>query len=148
MSIRPMRCTDLAAVCAMMGKLTNEPDYDFSDEHVFVWEENDGSLGGFASVSLRPWAQGCDSEPCPYVEGWYVEPDLRRRGIGAALMRAIEAWCVEHGYAELGSDAKLTNAVSLQAHATLGFEPTLRVQYFRKRLSARRNPRETRFIET
>jgi aminoglycoside 6'-N-acetyltransferase I len=137
MSVRPMSCTDRAAVCAMMTKLLpNEPDYDFRDEHVFVWEEKDGSLGGFASISIRAWADGCDSEPCPYVEGWYVEPQLRHRGIGTVLIRAIESWCVEHGYSELGSDAELTNAASMQAHVALGFEPTLQVQYFRKRLSA------------
>src|SRR5262245_967743 len=136
MSVRPMRSTDEAGVRAMMHKLCpEEPNYDFHDEHVFVWERQDGSLGGFASVSIRPWAEGCSSEPCAYVEGWYVEPDLRCHGVGTALMRAIEVWCVEHGYTELGSDAEITNAPSLRAHATLGFEPTLRLQYFRKKLS-------------
>jgi hypothetical protein len=50
-------------------------------------------------------------------------------------MRGIEAWCVEHGYTELASDAGLTIETSLQAHVALGFEPTLRVQYLRKMLS-------------
>lgn len=44
-------------------------DYDFSDERVLVWERESGDLGGFVSFSLRPWAEGCDSTPVPYIEG-------------------------------------------------------------------------------
>jgi hypothetical protein len=53
--------------------LTLWPDsgaYDFSDETVFVWQCPDRKLSGFASVSVRPWAEGCDAAPVPYVEGW------------------------------------------------------------------------------
>ena len=52
-------------------------------------------------------------------------------GLGRA---AVERWCVERGHQELGSDADLANEGSLGAHAALGFEPTLRLQFFRKRL--------------
>jgi aminoglycoside 6'-N-acetyltransferase I len=121
MTVRAMLPTDLAD--------------DFKDETVFVWERPGGRLGGFASLSLRPWAEGCESTPVPYVEGWWVAPDLRRQGIGRALFGTIERWCQERGYAELGSDAEIDNAVSLRAHTTLGFEPTLRLQFFRKRLT-------------
>ena len=72
--------------------------------------------------------------PVPYVEGWWVASDLRRSGVGRALIEAIEQWCRANGYAELGSDVELDNAPSLAAHAALGFEPTLRLQFFRKRV--------------
>ena len=108
--------------------------YDFADETVLVWEEESGALDGFISFSLRPWAEGCDSSPVPYVEGWWVAPERRRAGVGRALVTAVERWCREHGYRELGSDVELDNDVSLRAHAALGFEPTQRVQFFRKRL--------------
>ena len=120
---------------AMMRALWPGGDeYDFSDEHVFVWERPDGALGGFVSFSLRPWAEGCTAMPVPYIEGWWVEPDLRRSGVGRALFAAVEQWCRENGFHELGSDVELRNDVSLQAHAALGFEPTLRLQFFRKDL--------------
>ena len=108
--------------------------YDFSGETVFVWERDGGELGGFVSFSIRPWADGCDSTPVPYIEGWWVAPDLRQAGVGRALVMAVEAWSRDHGYVELGSDVELDNAVSLRAHAAMGFEPTLRLQFFRKRL--------------
>jgi aminoglycoside 6'-N-acetyltransferase I len=77
---------------------------------------------------------GCDSAPVPYIEGWWVAPELRRAGVGRALVGAVEQWCKEQGFDELGSDVELDNDVSLRAHAALGFEPTLRLQFFRKRL--------------
>ncbi len=136
MSVRAMRPDEVPEVTEMMRTLWPGGDsYDFSDETVFVWERENGGLGGFVSFSLRPWAEGCESAPVPYIEGWWVAPDLRRAGVGRALVAAVEQWCREAGYGELGSDVELDNTVSLRAHAAMGFEPTLRVQFFRKRLT-------------
>ncbi len=135
MPARLMRSEELPDVTEMMRTLWPGGDsYDFSDETVYVWERDDGGLGGFVSFSLRPWAEGCDSTPVPYIEGWWVAPQLRHAGVGRALVAAVERWCREEGYDELGSDVELDNTLSLQAHAALGFEATLCVQYFRKRL--------------
>jgi aminoglycoside 6'-N-acetyltransferase I len=115
---------------------TSDP-YDFSDESVFVWQRHDSpSLGGFISFSVREWAEGCESAPVPYIEGWWVAPDLRGTGVGRALVLAVERWSLEHGHTELGSDVALDNEASLRAHAALGFAPTLRLQFFRKRLES------------
>lgn len=117
----------------MMAALLGEDGpYDFSGETVFVWERATDGLGGFISVSLRPWAEGCGSEPVPYIEGWWVAPDLRGAGVGRKLVAAVEQWCRKQGFMELGSDVELDNIASLQAHAALGFEPTIRLQFFRK----------------
>ena len=135
MTVRAMLPEELPAVAAMMQALWPEADaYDFSDEHVFVWPRSAGGLGGFISFSLRPWAEGCEAQPVPYIEGWWVAPDLRQSGVGRALVAAMEAWCVANGHDELGSDVEIDNEISLRAHAALGFEPTLRLQFFRKRL--------------
>lgn len=139
MAVRPMRADELSDVVAMMQALWPAAgDYDFGDESVLVWARPTGGLGGFVSYSLRPWAEGCESTPVPYVEGWWVAPDLRRTGVGRSLIEAVERWCRDHGYHELGSDVEVANAVSLEAHAALGFEPTERVQFFRKRLGKAR----------
>lgn len=138
MAVRPMRPDDQPTVVAMMQSLWPAAgDYDFSDETVLVWERSDGSLGGFISWSLRAWAEGCESTPVPYIEGWWVAPDLRRSGVGRALVGAVEEWCRGHGHAELGSDVEVENTVSQRAHAALGFEPTLRLQFYRKALDRR-----------
>jgi aminoglycoside 6'-N-acetyltransferase I len=102
-------------------------------ECVFV-AERDGVLVGLLELSLRPYADGCDSSPVPFIEGWYVAPEARRKGVGGALVRAAEEWAVAHGYNEMASDALLDNRVSEHAHAALGFEEVERAIRFRKSL--------------
>lgn len=89
---------------------------------------------GFLELGLRPYANGCDSMPVPFVEGWYVEADARRRGVGRLLLEAAEEWSRNRGYAELGSDTQLWNDASLDAHTACGFSETERVIYLRKKL--------------
>jgi aminoglycoside 6'-N-acetyltransferase I len=136
MAVREMRQDDLPRVREMMGALCpGEDAYDFSHETVFVWDDGSGCPVAFISVSIREWANGCDSNPVPYIEGWWVAPELRNRGVARSLLRAAERWCRDHGHSELGSDAELHNGISLRVHEALGFEPTLRLQHFRKHLS-------------
>ncbi len=53
---------------------------------VFVAVRDDGSACGFVEVGERSYAEGCESSPVPYIEAWYVDPDVRRRGVGRALL--------------------------------------------------------------
>ena len=98
---------------------------------VFIAEEHN-TLAGFLEFGLRSVAEGCTSSPVPYVEGWYVDADWRRRGVGRALMHAAEAWSRARGYTELGSDTEEVNRLSRAAHAALGFEEVETLVVFRK----------------
>ena len=98
---------------------------------VFVAEDQ-GKIVGMLELSLRPYADGCDSSPVPFIEAWYVAEDARRSGIGSALVRAAEQWARENAYTEMASDALLDNDVSHWAHAALGFEEVERAIRFRK----------------
>ena len=89
---------------------------------------------GFAELSLRAYAEGCETSPVGYLEGWYVDPDVRRRGIGAALVRAGEEWARGRGYSELASDALLDNVTSHRAHEAIGFVEVERAVRYRKAL--------------
>lgn len=101
---------------------------------VFVAERSDGGLCGFVEASIRPFAEECSSGAVGYLEGWYVDPDARRQGIGKKLVEAAERWAAAQGCTEMASDARLTNTVSHEAHTALGFEETDRLVLFRKRL--------------
>jgi aminoglycoside 6'-N-acetyltransferase I len=98
---------------------------------VFVADDAEGRPVGMLEMSLRSCADGCVSMPVPYVEGWYVVPAMRRRGVGGALIRAAAAWARDHGYTELASDTQLWNEDSARAHRALGFEEVERAIHFR-----------------
>lgn len=100
---------------------------------VFV-AERDGAIVGMLELSLRLYADGCNSSPVPFVEGWYVAETARRGGVGGALVRAAEQWALDNGYREMASDALLENTGSERAHKALGFEEVERAIRFRKEL--------------
>jgi aminoglycoside 6'-N-acetyltransferase I len=105
------------------------------DATVLMAEQPDGDgLAGFAEVGARPFADGCDTSPVAYLEGWYVDPDMRRQGVGAALIHAAEVWAREQGYREFASDALLDNADSQRAHESLGFIEVDRAVRYRKKI--------------
>lgn len=47
---------------------------------------------GFAELSRRAYAEGCETSPVGFLEGWYVAPAYRRQGVGRALVLAAESW--------------------------------------------------------
>jgi aminoglycoside 6'-N-acetyltransferase I len=89
-------------------------------------------LAGFAEVGTRSVADSCETSPVAYLEGWYVDTDMRRQGVGAALVRAAEAWARAKGLKEFASDTQLANTESQQAHAALGFTEVERHVAYRK----------------
>ncbi|HEX5136539.1 MAG TPA: GNAT family N-acetyltransferase [Planctomycetota bacterium] len=102
---------------------------------VAIVAEAGATLAGFVEVGLRSHADGCDpGGPVGYVEGWYVAPSQRRRGIGRALLRAAEAWCRAQGATEIASDTWIDNLPSQRAHEALGFEARNRCVNYRKHL--------------
>jgi aminoglycoside 6'-N-acetyltransferase I len=106
----------------------------WSKHGVFVIDRGGGRLGGFIHVGTRPYAEGASGSPVPFVEEWFVDRDLRRRGAGRALMDAAEAWARRKGYRELASDTQLENVRSQRAHARLGFTVAEKLVSFIKEL--------------
>ncbi|WP_320203789.1 aminoglycoside 6'-N-acetyltransferase [Agrobacterium rosae] len=90
---------------------------------------------GFAEATLRhDYVNGCSSSPVLFLEGIYVRPFHRRKGIARSLCDAIAGWGKSLGCVEFGSDARLENSASHALHTALGFEETQRVVFFRKPL--------------
>jgi aminoglycoside 6'-N-acetyltransferase I len=90
-------------------------------------------LIGFAEVSRLPYAEGCETRPVGFLEGWYVVPDCRRQRVGRALIAAAEAWARGLGCEEFASDAVADNEGGTAAHRALGFEEVV-IRCFRKSL--------------
>ena len=109
MKVRPISPVDLDAWTALRHELwpRHSPDdlrresvelFRRSDTAFFCAEER-GEWLGIAEASLRSPARG-------HLEGWYVKPEYRRRGVGRALAGAMEAvmqWNSREGIALQGT---------------------------------------------
>jgi len=90
---------------------------------------------GFIEGSIRTdYVNGTETSPVGFVEGVFVAPSWRRKGVARQLFAAIGDWAQARGCRELASDALLENEASQRAHRALGFKETERVVYFAKKL--------------
>lgn len=147
-AVRPVRAADADAWCRLRRDLWPEGSVEehageiaaFLDGRaaeplaVLVAEDGEGALVGLAELSIRPCAEGCLTDRVAYLEGWYVAPRARRRGVGRALVRAAEEWARGQGCTELASDTAVDNETSAAAHRALGFEEVGLVRCFRRSL--------------
>jgi aminoglycoside 6'-N-acetyltransferase I len=108
--------------------------FDPDGSMCLVGVERSGAVVGFIELSLRSYAEGCESTPVGYVEGWYVAPSARHLGVGRALMAGGEAWARAQGCREFASDTELGNVASQRAHVALGFAEVERIVCYRKSL--------------
>jgi aminoglycoside 6'-N-acetyltransferase I len=99
-----------------------------------IAEARDGIAIGFAEIAVRKHANGCDTRPVAFLEGIWVKPQFRRRGIGTRLIAHAEEFLARRGFRGLGSDTRIDNQASQAAHVAWGFSETEKVVYFRKLL--------------
>ena len=99
---------------------------------VFVAARPAGGLCGFLEASVRAMVDGCTTHPVGYLEGWFVDPDVRQQGVGRTLVEAAEEWASLQGCREMASDTHLANSTSIAAHKALGFHDELPTVRFRK----------------
>jgi len=145
-NVRPISEVDLSEWFRLRRKLwdaTSDEDHkaemlDILDhpetQLVLVADADAGKLAGFLEASIRPFVEDCESDNVGYLEGWYVDPEFRRRGIGRSLVQAAEMWARSSGCTEMASDAELGNEPSLASHVRLGYEETSRLVHLRKSL--------------
>jgi aminoglycoside 6'-N-acetyltransferase I len=103
---------------------------------VLIAELSSSDLVGFAEISIRSdHVEGTTITPIPYLEGWYVDPTFRKRGIGKAIISAVEYFALQAGFTELASDAEFNNNTGIEMHIRLGFREVGRTVHFLKSLS-------------
>jgi hypothetical protein len=122
-------------IAAFFGKDASVWSQPFLSWAIFVAARSEGGLCGLLEASIRPYVEDCETWPVGYIEGWFVDSDMRRQGIGARLVAAAEMWATTQECREMASDAHPENAVSLNAHKALGFEESSRAVHLRKRLT-------------
>ncbi len=109
--------------------------YEHTETQLVLVAETEGEkLVGFLEASIRPFVEDCHSDHVGYLEGWFVEPEYRKHGIGRKLVHGAESWARSKGCEEMASDSELGNDLSLKAHLNLGYEETSRLVHLRKDL--------------
>lgn len=98
-----------------------------------IARDGGGVALGFAEAALRyDYVNGCKTSPVAFLEGIFVKPEARGKGVARALVGAVEEWARGRGCSEFASDAPQANTASIDMHRALGFEETQRVVFFRK----------------
>jgi len=145
--IRPLEEGDLGEWLRLRSLLWDRtPEEHHREEMVAIFEDpesqfvavaadGDGHLVGFLEASIRSHVEDCDTENVGYLEGWFVEPEFRRKGLGAALVKAAEDWARARGCTEMASDAEVDNIISQRAHEQLGYAETSRLVHLKKELA-------------
>jgi aminoglycoside 6'-N-acetyltransferase I len=52
--------------------------------------EHKGQVVGFIECSIRDKAPACETDRIGYIEGWYVAPAFRKKGVGRRLVQRGE----------------------------------------------------------
>lgn len=93
---------------------------EYTQEYLYY---ADGVPVAFLSLSLRKdYVEGkCDSLPVGYVEGIYVQPPYRGRGIAGEMIAFAKGWAQAQGCTMLASDCELGNEESRRFHNKIGF---------------------------
>lgn len=123
------------------------PDCNFEEE-LSRWEQiskradnfcalakSNSGYAGFIHISIRnDYVEGSDSDKTGYLEGIFVKPEYRNKGIGRFLLTHGEQWVKSMGLKQLASDTDIDNSVSQQFHKEAGFEEMIRIVCFLKNI--------------
>lgn len=146
MVVRPVTASDgnnwAALRCLLWPDASNSVDVgryfqrsNSLDGITFVAESSEETLCGFAELSIRrEYVEGATTTPVAYLEGLYVLPSFRLRGIARQLIQASEKWAREQGCLEFASDTQMSNETSISVHLACGFSEVERAVAFIKRL--------------
>ena len=102
-----------------------------ADDRVLVADAGGGALAG--------WIHGfrCQLLEADFrveIGGLIVDEAHRRRGVGARLVQALEAWAREGGAVEMSVRCRVERKESHQFYEMLAYRPTKTQKVFRKRL--------------
>jgi aminoglycoside 6'-N-acetyltransferase I len=76
----------------------------FEPVAVLVAETTVREIVGFAELSIRGDTPGREGKRVGYVEGLYVSPQVRHRGIAKRLLEAARAWASQQQCTAFASD--------------------------------------------
>jgi aminoglycoside 6'-N-acetyltransferase I len=112
--------------------------FEAKDSAAYLAFSDDGEPIGLLEVSLRNVVDGCIGGPVGYVEGIYLEPSYRRKGLGAKLMEFATEWCRKRGCQDMATDAEIENVEAQEFYRQTGFTEVSRTVGFTRSLRSGR----------
>ena len=105
---------------------------DHTVHQLFVAEhEKLGVVGWVHVVAVQSFQADCYAE----IGGLVVGAMVRRAGTGTALMRAAEAWAIEHGYASMRLRSGMHRPEAHLFYEAIGYGKVRESMLFRKVLA-------------
>lgn len=107
-----------------------------SSKQKIILAKNSGqTLVGFAFISIRTdHVAGAEQPPTGYLEGIFIEPGYRKKGIAKKLVQLGETWLKKNNCTQMGSDTWLWNKESQEFHEKIGFREEERLVHFIKNI--------------
>ncbi len=113
-------------------KCTKNCPWCTTKEQAFIYKLNNEYIG-FINLSIRTdYVEGSNSSPVGFVEGIYVKPEYRNKGIAKKLIIKGEEWAKSKGCTQIGSDIEMDNDISYKFHQKVGFNEANRIICFIK----------------
>lgn len=91
-------------------------------------------LGACVNTDLSDYVEGTATSPVGYLEGIFIKPEYRNKGLARELIKACEEWAKEKGCKEFASDCELHNEESRRFHMATGFDEANRIICFVKKI--------------
>lgn len=92
-------------------------------------------LIAFIHISVRSdYVEGSKDSPTGFIEGIYVKPEYRKKGISKNLIEKGESWLKTKGCSQIGSDIEQSNDTSYHFHKNVGFKEVNRLIAFIKEI--------------
>lgn len=91
----------------------------YKNEFLYLIENEAVALLSLAK--RHDYVEGTESSPVGYLEGIYVKPEFRNKGIAKELVEYSKKWSLENGCEELASDCEFSNEASRRFHNKIGF---------------------------
>lgn len=96
---------------------------------------DNGDYTGFLDAALRvDHVDGVEHSPVWYVEGIFVVPEERGKGVGRFLCSVLERYARAQGYMMIASDCELDDCESEAFHKAVGFVEAIRSIHLTKSL--------------
>ncbi len=92
-------------------------------DHRVLLAKSDKEYIGFIHISIRSgFVEGADRTPVGYVDGIYVKPDFRRKGVAKELYHAGLEWLKSKKCTQVGGDIGINNNLCPDFYIGMGFK--------------------------